>query len=240
MAKRRKRSIKGGRKTLRREDLRKRELQKLEERYAQMKRNDILKTIAIVMIVLVAAYGVNMQGGENDSNSSTPPQLQFALEVPSQTTVQSQTQLPLTSIKAPEFSAVDVTTGEPISLSQYKGTVILLNFVNYGCDPTTNQVVSAQLLAIRDLREQRDDFMPLSIFCGCCPEDVLRDFAQQNNLSWPWVLDSDYSVIGLYLDYVKIYGYPTLVFIDSDQHITDVTGYCDISTLSTKIDEALQ
>lgn len=70
MAKRRKRSIKGGRKTLRREDLRKRELQKLEERYAQMKRNDILKTIAIVMIVLVAAYGVNMQGGENDSNSS--------------------------------------------------------------------------------------------------------------------------------------------------------------------------
>ena len=141
------------------------------------------------------------------------------------------------STTAPDFTGVDVVTSETISLNQFKGSVVLLNFVNYGCSSSLNQIVSAQLLAIRDLREQRDDFVPISVFCGCCPPDVLREFALQNGLTWPWILDTGNSIVRQYGDYLREYGYPTLIFIDEEQQITEVTSYCDISTLGVKIDE---
>jgi len=141
-------------------------------------------------------------------------------------------------ITIPDFTGVDVVTNETISLTQFKGSTIILNFVNYGCSSSLNQVVSAQLLVIREVRKQRDDFMPISIFCGCCPEETLREFATQNNLTWPWILDTDYSIIGKYADHLSKYGYPTLVFIDKELNLSEVTGYCDVSTLELNIDKS--
>lgn len=138
-------------------------------------------------------------------------------------------------IPAPDFTAKDVVTGESITLSQYIGSRVLLNFVNYGCDPTTNKIVGEQLLAIRELREQNTDFIPVSVFCGCCPEEVLRDFAEQNELTWPWILDSDNTIVQLYRNYLRKYGYPTLIFIDDAQNIREVTGYSNVSELEEKI-----
>lgn len=138
---------------------------------------------------------------------------------------------------APDFTGVDVVTGKKITLSQFKGSVVLFNFVNYGCDPSVNNVVSAQLLAIRELQKQRKDFIPVSVFCGCCPADVLRDFARQNDLSWPWILDSDNSVARKYMTYLRKYGYPTLVFIDESGVIRDSAGYTQASGLSDKLDK---
>ena len=141
-------------------------------------------------------------------------------------------------IAAPDFTAVDVVTGEMISLGQFNGSTVLLNFVNYGCSPSLNQVVSAQLLAIRDLKEARDDFVPISVFCGCCSPDLLREFAEENNLIWPWILDTDYSIVQKYTRYLREYGYPTLILIDKEQYIREVTGYNDVRSLDDKIDEA--
>ncbi len=138
---------------------------------------------------------------------------------------------------APDFSAVDVVTGKTISLKQYNGSIVLLNFVNYGCNPSTNQIVGAQLLAIKQLQSQRNDFVPISVFCGCCPPEVLRQFAKDNNLNWPWILDTDYSIARKYANYLKSYGYPTLVFIDKDQLIQGFSGYLDLSTLNTKLND---
>ena len=140
---------------------------------------------------------------------------------------------------APDFSSVDVVTGETISLNQYSGNAILLNFVNYGCNQRTNEIVSEQLLIIKSLKEKRDDFIPISVFCGCCPVETLRNFANQNGLSWPWLLDSDYSVVNKYSAYVNTYGYPTLLFIDKNQQIVEFSGFYDEDALSLKIDEML-
>jgi peroxiredoxin len=141
---------------------------------------------------------------------------------------------------APDFTAVDVVTGKNVSLSQYKGTAILLNLVNYGCNPSTNQKVGAQLFAIKQLQSQRSDFIPISVFCGCCPPDVLRQFARENNLDWPWVLDSNYSIAAKYAGSLKHFGYPTLIFIDKSQLVTDVTGLTDPAGLNQKIDAITQ
>jgi peroxiredoxin len=144
------------------------------------------------------------------------------------------------NIKAPDFTAVDVVTGETISLDQFSGAPVLLNFVNYGCSPELNQVVSAQLLAIRDLKEERDDFVSISVFCGCCPEDLLREFAEENELEWPWILDTDYSIVNKYASYLMEYGYPTLILIDKERYIREVTGYNDVNSLMAKIDEVIK
>jgi len=166
---------------------------------------------------------------------------QFVVVEPGKLTEPSnpETTTPKSTI-APNFTGVDVVTNETISLAQFKGTIVLLNFVNYGCSASVNKVVSAQLLAIKELREQRDDFIPLSVFCGCCPEYTLRDFAEENDLKWPWVLDTENSIVPQYIDYLREYGYPTLIFIDEEQHIRGVTGYSDVSTLSVRIDEMSQ
>ena len=141
--------------------------------------------------------------------------------------------------QAPDFTGVDVVTGKTISLAAFKGSVVLLNFVNYGCSQEINNVVSAQLLAIKKLRQQRTDFLPVSVFCGCCPPEVLRQFARENGLSWPWILDTDNSIITKYITYLQQYGYPTLVFVDKEQYIRAVTGYSDGGSLSAELDRII-
>ena len=138
--------------------------------------------------------------------------------------------------RAPEFSSVDVVTGETVSLSQFEGKKIILNFVNYGCNEKTNQIVSEQLMVIKDLKGERGDFTTVSVFCGCCPIDSLRDFAIQNELKWSWVLDSDNSIVTDYQDYIKQFGYPTIVYIDQDQSIVGFSGYSEASELSDILD----
>jgi peroxiredoxin len=150
--------------------------------------------------------------------------------------VSSPAQAAVGPVTAPDFTAVDVVTGKKISLSQYKGKPVLLNFVNYGCNPQTNQVVGAELMGIKQLQSQRSDFIPVSVFCGCCPPEVLKQFAKENNLNWPWILDSDYSITRGYAGYLRQYGYPTLVFVDKDQLIVDTAGYLNPAALNTKLD----
>ncbi len=146
---------------------------------------------------------------------------------------------PTLNIAAPDFNATELISGKKISLSQYRGKVVLLNFVNYGCDPRLNAIVDKQFQAIKQLTAQRSDFVPLSVFCGCCSPDALRDFTRQNGFNWPWVLDADYSVVNKYINYVGKYSYPTMILIDADGNIRQATGFLDLPSLSTGIEQAL-
>ena len=75
---------------------------------------------------------------------------------------------------APSFTGIDILTGKTINFSEYKGKKVLLNFVNFGCSSHLSNVAEAQLLVIRDLQNKRDDFVPISISCGCCSPQELR------------------------------------------------------------------
>lgn len=138
-------------------------------------------------------------------------------------------------IPANGFNQVDVVTGKTVSLQQYYGTPVLLNFVNYVFNLVLNDKASAQLLAIKQVKQQRGDFIPVSVFCGCCPVDVLRQFAKQNNFDWPWLLDTEYSIVNKYGIYISAYSYPTLIFIDKAGVIREFSG----TSNSAKLDQAL-
>ncbi|MDD4859630.1 MAG: redoxin domain-containing protein, partial [Dehalococcoidales bacterium] len=161
---------------------------------------------------------------------------ELVVRYPEETAAPNPAAVAPTVVTAPNFSGVDVVTGARITLSQFQDKTVLLIFVNYGCDPALNQKVGNQLIAIRDLAKQRSDFIPVSVFCGCCPPETLRKFARDNGLNWPWILDSDNSIVNRYASSLRKYGYPTLIFVDKDQVITAVAGYSNISTLNTRLD----
>jgi peroxiredoxin len=140
---------------------------------------------------------------------------------------------------APDFTGTDVITGKTISLKQFAGKMVLLNFVNYGCSASVNTAVSAQLLDIQTLSKQRSDFVPVSVFCGCCPASALRQFAQTNNLNWPWILDTGNTIVPKYGTYLGQYGYPTLVFIDGNGKITGADGQENSAELGQKLDKMI-
>ena len=191
------------------------------------RRRNIFSILIVVIIVLLPiAYAITFSSEEKNphqSSSSNPQSLNLNQGL----------------TYAPDFSAVDIVTGETISLNNFRKSIVILNFVNYGCNSRTNEIVSAQLMNIKSLEGQLDDFTTISVFCGCCPVDTLRDFAIENGLSWPWILDSDNSIIQNYTNYVREYGYPTLVFINKDQYIFEYGGYYDTSALTTTINEML-
>ncbi len=62
------------------------------------------------------------------------------------------------NVTAPDFSATELISGQKLSLSQYKGKVVLLNFVNYGCDPRLNGIVDKQFQAIKQLASEKTSF----------------------------------------------------------------------------------
>jgi len=197
---------------------------------AALKRGAALRIVTALLPVL--ALGLAACSG---SGAMTPPATETPAEEVSLVVTPAEASPPPGEAPAPDFTGVDVVTGRTVSLGQYEGTTVLLNFVNYGCSSSLNRIVSDQLLAIRTLSDQRGDFIPLSVFCGCCPPDVLRDFAEQNGMTWPWVLDVDNTIVRLYQDHLRQYGYPTLVLIDSGRLISEVAGYTDLDTLDAMI-----
>jgi len=140
---------------------------------------------------------------------------------------------------APDFSGVDVNTGKVISLQQFAGKIVLLNFVNYGCSSSVNTAVSAQLLAIQDLSQTRSDFVPISVFCGCCSPGTLKQFAQGNNLNWPWILDTGNTIVPKYSTYLGQYGYPTLVFIDGNGKMINSSGEMNATAMGQELDKII-
>jgi peroxiredoxin len=137
---------------------------------------------------------------------------------------------------APDFTAGDVVTGKQVTLSSYAGKMVILNFENYGCSQATNDQVSSQLLIIQQIYKQRSDVMPVSVFCGCCPPDVLRKFATDNGLDWPWILDTGGSIVAKYSSFNGSITYPTLFLIDKAQQVREVTGFTDLAALNQKLD----
>ena len=144
-----------------------------------------------------------------------------------------------TNGRAPDFSGVDVNTGKAISLKQFAGKIVLLNFVNYGCSSSINTAVSAQLLAIQDLSRTRTDFVPVSVFCGCCSPGTLKQFAQGNNLNWPWILDTGNTIVPKYSTYLGQFGYPTLVFIDGNGKIINSSGEMNATAMGQELDKII-
>jgi peroxiredoxin len=181
---------------------------------------------ALLALVLgVAACSSNTQSGSSGTVTTPSPATAGASE----------------NITAPNFTGVDVLTAKNVSLVDYQGSVVLLNFVNSGMTQGASNIVAKQVEAIQELRSERTDFVSISVVtCGCFTPDELRDWANENSFDWTWIIDTQLVRNAGYQRYVAEYGYPALVVIGPDQSLRQVSGYADVSTLSGMIDDALK
>ena len=108
---------------------------------------------------------------------------------------------------APDFTLQNLD-GESVSLSDFEGRPVLINFWNTGCPPCRGEMPYLQ--EVYD--ERRDtELVLLTINIGQSVSTV-EAFLEENNLALPVLLDSDGAVTQRY----GMPGIPTTFFIDRD------------------------
>jgi peroxiredoxin/Flp pilus assembly protein TadD len=117
---------------------------------------------------------------------------------------------------APEFK-VKVLTGEQISLQQFAGKVLVMDFWATWCPPCRESVGE-----LKDLtRKYPADKLVLISVSADKDEDAWRDFIEKKHMSWLQYRDSDHHL----LDAFTIHSFPTYLVIDGEGIIrTRITG----------------
>jgi peroxiredoxin len=108
---------------------------------------------------------------------------------------------------APDFTLPDLN-GESVSLSDLKGSPVIINFWNTGC---TYCVIEMPYLE-EVYNENRDSGLVLLTINIGQSASTVEDFLNDKHIDLPVLLDSDGAVTQRYI----IPGIPTTFFIDSD------------------------
>jgi cytochrome c biogenesis protein CcmG, thiol:disulfide interchange protein DsbE len=121
-------------------------------------------------------------------------------------------------------AALDFTlsnlSDEQVSLSDYLGTPVMVNFWATWCPPC-----KAEMPLIQEYQDKfTDEFVVLAINGGDSKE-LVQSFEEANGFTLNFLLDPDVSVATLY----QVRGFPTSLFIDADgnlqaTHIGELTA----------------
>ena len=107
---------------------------------------------------------------------------------------------------APEFE-LELLEGSRVSLSDFTGHPVLINYWATWCPPCREELPLIQ----ERLDRYSPDLVVLTINAGEDPETI-RNFIRQKAFSFHVLLDPDWKAEALY----GIYAYPTTVFIDRE------------------------
>lgn len=134
--------------------------------------------------------------------------------------------------KAPEITSEDMT-GKPLTLSQFQGKVVLIDFWATWCPPCMNEIVHE-----RDLHRQFDGhaFVILGISRDR-NRDELKRYLDSAKLPWPNIYDST----GNIADQWKVSNLPTFVLVDHNGVIVDRwEGGGQIEKIRQAVDKAVR
>ncbi len=112
-----------------------------------------------------------------------------------------------------DFSLTDIQ-GQKVSLSDYKGQVVLVNAWATWCPPCKAEMpdINAYYQA-----HQKDGFMVLAVNAGD-PQTSAADFAQSKGLAFPVLLDSNLHL----LDGMGIHDFPTSIVVGRDGRVKHI------------------
>ena len=135
------------------------------------------------------------------------------------------------TLSAPDFHATDVN-GKPVSLSDYRGEVVLLHITNIE-NPLCRECEHALKSQTEELAKlkQKDpgiEIVTLNVRKSPYSKDgkTLAESWWKINVSWPWVEDFEpYPLTTKFIDYSTLEGgfaNPTLILIDKDGEIASI------------------
>jgi cytochrome c-type biogenesis protein len=131
-------------------------------------------------------------------------------------------------VQAPDFQATDLD-GNPQSLEDYRGEVVLLHITNIE-NPLCREcehALNAQTTELEKLKHEHPDLEIITLNVRKNPySNDGRSLAEawwNINVSWPWIEDFDpYPITGKYIDYSTLEGglaNPTLILINKEGKI---------------------
>lgn len=138
--------------------------------------------------------------------------------------------------KAPNFTLLS-SEGKTISLSDYKGKYVLLDFWNTNCQPCIQQIPTLKKIQ----QEFRNDNFEMISICidrnNSATQEVWRKINEKYETKWIQVYDSD--GLATARNY-RIRNYPTMVIVDPSgkiinegKYLTDEVAYQTIKNLLT-------
>jgi len=114
----------------------------------------------------------------------------------------------LTGQTAPDFSTLNIK-GEKVSLSQYRGKVVILNFWASWCPPCKEEMPSMELLH-QKFKDQ--GLVMLAVNVEENGQEAVTQFLQKNPYSFPILLDEDATIQNTY----GVFRFPETFIIDKN------------------------
>ena len=160
-----------------------------------------IKKIITVALVLISVLIAGIIVFEQDASAKSNQPLQSSSNATSENS---------TKLKAPDFTLTDME-GNNVSLSDYKGNVIIINFWATWCGTCKFEIPD-----LIDLYKKYDgDVVVLGISLDYDGPTVVPPFANQYGINYP-VLYGDSNIAGAY---GNVTGIPTTFIIDRDLNL---------------------
>ncbi len=174
---------------------------------ARLRRVSLRRGLALLAVALAAA-GCASASGSGGASPSTLPGLGDVAPPPKGTP-----DGPL------ELSGTDPATGKPVSLDDYAGKPVVLNFWASWCPPCRKE-----LPALMQLAREHPEIQVLGVNEDDGPGPA-RDFQRQIGFDWPSVFDHEKGIANR----LAVIAMPTTFFLDAQHRIVgQVVGGADL------------
>ncbi|WP_051203184.1 peroxiredoxin family protein [Hugenholtzia roseola] len=138
---------------------------------------------------------------------------------------------------APDFEAINLTTGKKVKLSDYKGKVVMLYFWADWCPTCKKEFPETQAYYAEIQQDKAADFELLAINYKQEIE-ASEKFKQEFNISFPMLPDKEGEIAALYQVDERL---PTNYFIDPEgKIIRKILGWVDKKQVNIMIEQHKQ
>ena len=137
---------------------------------------------------------------------------------------------PIPGYAAPDFT-LSTTLGKSVSLSDFRGKPVVLNFWATWCPPCRAEIPHFQDSSVK----YGDSAIILGIDQGE-PQQIVADFTSSFGVTYPVLLDTDSAVNREY----SVRALPTTIFVDADGVVREVySGIVNRAVLEDRIEKLL-